>query len=467
MTAKFFPSVSVFVAGAALWCSATSARADAIDDVVRARMTAKRVPGVSVVVLRDGKVVKSAGYGLANVETNTSATPDTVYQLASVTKQFTAVAVLQLVEAGKVRLEDTIPRFLTDCPEAWKPVTVRQLLNHTSGIPSYTSVPEFAKTLRKDYSPRELIGLVSDKPMDFVPGTRWSYNNTGYYLLGLLIEKVTGKSYGTHLNERIFSPLGMKATRVNDLRATIPNRAQGYEYTADGLRHGEYVSPTQPFSAGALVSTVADMAKWEAALDTETLLKRGTLAEAWSETRLADGKTEGYGYGFVVDKKSGHRRVHHGGGIPGFSASTLRLPDDKISVVVLTNLEGDAADVIAARIAGTFFPELLPEELKAIADPEPDLTKRLRGIVEGMAKGEAKEADFTPEMWRFLYPDRLKQGTKALGGLGSLAAFELVERKADSETRDLTYRAVFGTTSLTIKINLVGGKIAGIGFGPA
>lgn len=441
------------------------AHADAVDDLIQLEMKTKHIPGVSITVLRDGKPIKTMGYGFANVESQAPATADTVYQLASVTKQFTAVAVMQLVEAGKISLDDTLPKYFPDCPEAWKPVTIRHLLNHTSGIKSYTSLADFGKNVRKDYTREELIGLVRNLPLDFAPGTKWAYNNSGYFLLGMILEKVSGKNYETVLKEQIFSPLGMANTRLNDLSVVIPHRAEGYGYSNGNLHRGEYVSPTQPFAAGALVSTISDMAKWDAALDGEKLLKRTTLAQMWMPTKLTDGRNQNYGFGFSTDIYHGHRRVHHGGGIDGFSTFTLRLPDDKLSVIVLTNLEGGAADGLAQKIAASYIPELAPKELKAIADPEPELTKRLRGVVEGFAKGEAKESDFTEGMWKFLYPDRLKEGSAPLRDMGPLATFELVERSAEGSERKLTYKALFGSTVVVVGIQMAGNKIAGIRFG--
>jgi D-alanyl-D-alanine carboxypeptidase len=197
----------VIVSSLLLCWMPVAARADKVDAFIRGRMASDHVPGVSVAVVRNGKVVLARGYGLANVELAVPATPDTVYQLASVTKQFTATAVMMLVEAGKIGLDDKITKYLDGLPTAWGDVRIRQLLSHTSGIKSYTSVPDFFKTARKDYAKEEILKLVADAPLDFPPGERWSYSNTGYFLLGMLIEKVTGKAYGAFLHERIFFTL--------------------------------------------------------------------------------------------------------------------------------------------------------------------------------------------------------------------------------------------------------------------
>src|SRR6185503_5682934 len=208
----------------------------------------------------------------ADVELNAPATENTVYQWASVSKQFTATAIMLLAQDGKLKLEDSISRHYPDSPSTWKDVTIRHLLTHTSGIKSYTSLPNFFKSIRKDYEPDELIGLVKDLPLDFEPGEKWEYCNTGYYLLGLVIEKVSGKSYAQFLKERIFDPLKMSTARLNHQFEIIANRATGYDNRSNGLWRSEFVSPTQPFAAGALVGTVLDLAKWDAALYGHELL---------------------------------------------------------------------------------------------------------------------------------------------------------------------------------------------------
>src|SRR5687768_8426298 len=343
---------------AAMMVFARAGWADQVDDYVAGEMAKRQIPGVSIAVTRDGKVVKTQGYGFANVELEVKATPDTVYQLASVTKQFTATAIMMLVDEGKLALDDKIQKHLSDVPKAWEEVTVRHLLDHTSGIKSYTSIPNFFANARKDYTPQELIKLVADAPMEFKPGEKFAYNNTGYYLLGLIIEKAGGKKYGELLEERIFKPIGMTSTRVNDHKAIIKNRAQGYSLPGGKLVNGEYVSPTQPYSAGALVSNVIDMAKWDVAMASEGLLRKPMLVKMFSESKLNDGKGAGYGFGWAVGSRNGRKLVDHGGGIPGFSTQITRFLDDKLTIIVLTNCDNGRAGPIANGIAGFYVPEL-------------------------------------------------------------------------------------------------------------
>lgn len=433
----------------------------AVDEYVGQVMKKRHIPGVSIAVLKGGKVVMAKGYGLANVELNVPAAEETVYQLASVTKTFTATAVMLLVRDGKIALDDKIAERLPDLPAAWNKVTVRQLLNHTSGIKSYTSVPDFEKTLRKDYTQRELLDLVAKAPLEFAPGEKWSYNNTGYFLLGMLIEKAAGKPYGEFMAERIFQPLGMTRTRTNDLRAIIRGRAQGYEWDGKELRNGEHTSPTQPFAAGMLVSTVGDLAKWDAALANHAVLDESTLTTMWTPTRLSKGEA-GYGFGWGVSKVAGHRLVSHGGGISGFSTEISRFIDDTLTVIVLTNLEGGQAESLARGIAGRFVPALAEKASGPIADNDEPTTRRLRRMVEAALKGEADPTLFTEESGKVLVP-RIKEMKSGLAPLGALKTFQLLDREEEGQGVRLRYRAGFETDTFSVSFVLdKAGKIAGV-----
>ncbi|MFN3653546.1 MAG: serine hydrolase domain-containing protein [Armatimonadota bacterium] len=421
----------------------------------------RRIPGVAAAVIQGGRPVFVKGYGYADVEHKVPVSELTVFQLASVTKQFTAAGVMLLVQDGKLGLDDPITRHLPDLPEAWKEVTVRHLLTHTSGITSYTSLP---LDFRKDYSRTELLGLVRDLPLQWKAGERWAYNNSGYYLLGMLIEKLSGVSYGEFLEQRIFGKLGLSTTRVNDLRAVIPNRAEGYTLSGRELRRGEYVSPTQPYAAGALVSSIHDMVRWATTVRAREILRKESWAEIFRPYRLNDGKPTTYGFGWSVDQHQGHPRYHHGGGIPGFSTNIAYYPDDDLAVIVLCNLDGGHAGFLTNQIAAEYVTDLVP---KPIEDPDPATTARLRKIVEGIAAGTADEAEFAPETRKALFPDRIREGQRHLGELGKLGEFRLVAHQKTDDHRQLTYRALFGDTPMRVSLALdADGKIAGIGFSP-
>jgi Beta-lactamase class C and other penicillin binding proteins len=449
--------------GALAFAPTAASAADPVDDLMEARRKAQKIPGLSLVVIKEGKIVRAKGYGLARVEEPAvPATDRTVFGIASVTKQFTAVAVLMLVEDGKLSLDDTIGKHLDGLPESWRGVTVRQLLNHTSGIPSYTALPDYGQDPARDYTQRELIGRVFDKPMDFAPGTDWAYNNTGYYLLGMLIEKVTGKSYGAFLEERIFRPLGMADTRMDDRGAKIPRRAVGYTLEAEKVRPADLLSPTQPFAAGALLSTAQDLAKWDAALYTDKLLPKAAREAMWTPTKLKDGTERSYGFGWVVDTYRTRRRVHHSGGINGFSSYLTRFPDDRVTVIVLTNQDAADPGQIAHEVAAEYIPALKENAPKVIEDKDPATTARLKGVLTALAAGKEDPKDYTEGFYKFLFPEQAKELRGFLAAQGELKALELTASETQNGMRKLRYRVTFARQPVNWEVVLDGsGKVAG------
>lgn len=339
-----------------------------IDQYIKNLMAEHSIPGVSVGVVRDGNPVLMKGYGLASVELSVPATEQSVYELASISKPFTATATMMLVEERAISLDDSITDYLPNPPVVWKPVTLRHILCHQSGIPDYTSVADYWKTTRLDISQQEIIALVSELPLIFAPGDRWSYDNTGYYLLGFMLEKVSGKPYEKFLHERIFAPLEMTATLMNNPAAIIKNRVAGYRLENNTLYNKEYYSPSGTYAAGGWLSSIADMVKWEAALCTKKLLKQSTWEQIWMSYESVRGNEREYGFtqGLSWHLPSYTRRVaSHNGAIKGFSTNMTRFIDDKITVIFLCNLEAIARpDVFAKGIAEYFVPALAQEPLK-------------------------------------------------------------------------------------------------------
>ena len=309
-------------------------------------------PGASVLVKKQGQVLFRKGYGLADMELGIPVEPDMVFRLGSITKQFTAVAILMLAEQGKLSLQDDITKFLPDYPTQGKAITVEHLLTHTSGIKSYTDLPEWLPLMRKDMTLKEIIDLFKDKPMEFLPGERWKYCNSGYILLGAIIEKVSSETYEAFLQKYIFDPLGMKHSYYGSTSRIIPRRIPGYSKGKTGFENATYISMTQPYAAGSLLSSVDDLAIWNEALLSGKLIKRETLEKAFTPNKLKDGTTTGYGYGWFISNYEGHRIIEHGGGIMGFTTYALLLPEDQAFVVLLTNsaVEGRAPEPFAFRI---------------------------------------------------------------------------------------------------------------------
>lgn len=312
-------------------------------------------PGASVIAVKDGQVVFRKGYGMANLELGVAIEPDMIFRIGSVTKQFTAVSILMLMEQGKLNLTDEITKFLPDYPTQGHKITIEHLLTHTSGIKSYTSLPEWLPLWRKDMTMTELIDLFKNKPMEFAPGDSWNYNNSAFVLLGAIIEKISGQSYGDFVEKNIFTPLGMKQSFYDNTQRVIPRRAAGYSKNGSGYANAQYLSMSQPHAAGSLMSTVDDLAKWDAALYTEKLVKQESLKKAWTPFVLNNGKATKYGYGWGINTLQGEKVITHGGGINGFTCDVIRLPESKIYVAILTNRQSGVAGLtpkIAALLAG-------------------------------------------------------------------------------------------------------------------
>src|SRR5215218_277568 len=264
-------------------------------------------PGAAALVMRDGKVVLRKGYGMANLELGVPVSPDMVFELGSITKQFTAASILLLQERGQLRVEDEITRYLTDYPTHGQKITVENLLTHTSGIPSYTGLAEWLPRVREDMKLADLIALFKDKPLEFNPGERWAYDNSGYILLGAIVEKVSGKSYEQFVEEEIFQKLGMTHSRYGHVEELVPLRATGYARDDKGFRNANYLSMTQPYAAGSLMSTVDDLAIWDRALGSEALLKKASLDRMFTPFKLNSGLQTHHGYGIGVTDVEGKR----------------------------------------------------------------------------------------------------------------------------------------------------------------
>jgi CubicO group peptidase (beta-lactamase class C family) len=343
------------------------AHADKVDDYIRQKMASQHISGLSLAVVLNGKILKAKGYGLANLELNVPATPQTIYQLASMTKQFTATAVMMLVEQGKIGLEDPVSNYLDGTPESWKNITIRHLLTHTSGIKDYINEP--TQSLQLDVSEDEVYKATIPRPLNFQPGEHYAYSNTNYHLLGMIIHKLSGKPYGEFLQEHIFGPLGMKDTSIISLSDLIPNRASGYRWDGRQLHNGEYVAPSiLGYAGGGIVSNVLDLAKWDAALYGERLLKSSSLQQMWTSGKLNDGSVTGYGFGWGIGETNNHKSISHGGGHrTGFTTVIKRFLNDRLTLVVLTNQSGasDPAS-IATGVATYFLPALLSPQPKVV-----------------------------------------------------------------------------------------------------
>lgn len=338
-------------------CLAQDSFAKEIDDYLQKEMRAQQIPGVALAVVKDGKIVLARGYGLANVEHQVPVKPETIFQSGSTGKQFTATAVMMLMEEGKLSLEDKITKYFPDAPESWRDITIRHMLTHTSGMTDYPA--DF--DLRRDYTEDELFQRIKPIPLTFKPGEKWNYSNLAYVMLGILIHKVSGKFYGDFLQERVFKPLGMSTTRIISETDIVPNRAAGYRVVNGQLKNQNWVSPSLNTTAdGALYLTVYDMAKWDAALNTEKLLKKSSLEQMWTPVKLNDGKTYPYGFGWALGEVRGHRVIEHGGAWQGFKAQISRYVNDDLTIILFANQIRANQTKLAHDIAAIINPELAP-----------------------------------------------------------------------------------------------------------
>jgi CubicO group peptidase (beta-lactamase class C family) len=327
---------------------------DELDKLARASFAVPDQPGAAVLVMEKGKTLLRQGYGVSNMETGLPLQPDMVFRIGSITKQFTSTAILKLVQEGKISLQDEITRYLPGFTTPL-PVTIEQLLNHTSGIKSYTSIPEkmTADVKGEKVAVADMITFIHSLPGDFAPGERFLYNNSGYYLLGSIIENVSGLTYREYITRNFLKPLGMKSTFVDD-ETPIKKRVTGYaRVSSTEFKSADYVHPSIPYAAGSIFSTVDDLYKWNQGVFGYKLVKKELLEQAWTPTRLNDGARESYGYGWQLGRVGENRAIGHGGGIDGFVSFEVYVPDRQIYVCVLANTVGIATEEIAYLLAET------------------------------------------------------------------------------------------------------------------
>ena len=408
--------------------------ADEVDDYVAAQMLRKHIPGLSLAVVKDGKLLKARGYGLANVETNTPATPETVYKIGSISKPFLAAGVMLLVQDEKLGLDDRISKHLGGTPDSWKGITIRHLLSHTSGL--VKDSPGFEPfAMRPD---AEVVRLAYPEPLLFAPGDKWSYSNLGYFVLAEVIRKVSGQSWSGFVAARVFAPARMTATRTTTTTEIVPNRADGYDWSKGRLVKAEDWVAVRP--SGAFLSTVLDLANWDAALYSDAVLSSAVREKMWTPIRLNDGSTHPNGLGWDLEPWQGHKRVHHQGSLPGFLADFERFVDDKLTVVVMINSTSLDPTKIAHGVAGFYSPALAPPVLKPIADNDPGVTSKAKAAIAGFSGGDLDRSLFTAKLQTWLDNGGRAGMSTAFRSPGLIQAVELVEQKSEGGQRTLRFR---------------------------
>jgi len=434
-----------------------------VDAFVRKVMKTLQIPGVSLAIVRDGKVIKESAYGLSIVEHVVPVKPETVFLLASITKSFTATAIMMLVEEGKVELDAPISRYLESTPEAWKAITVRHLLTHTAGLKDrFEGLP--AADWLLTFTTQRLYEASTKQPLDAQPGEKWQYSDQGYFLLGMIIEKVSGQTYRQFLTQRIFQPLGMTATTTINQSEIIPNLANGYTLVLGKLRHNRRTTEYGMVSHFGIVSSTQDMVKFDAALATEKLLKRSTLKQMWTAAQINGAPVTSplgsYGFGWFLGEFFGHHIVQHGGST---GTALWRLPDDHLTVIVLTNLEqlagGDAVG-IARSIARMYVPAFVWSTHNPAPDSDAVFTAKFKAELERMATGKPDLSLYTPAFGAHV-AQLLPQDLAFYKQIGPLKALLYLGASGSGTARTLYYRADYTQLPLFYTVTLdPDGKIA-------
>jgi CubicO group peptidase (beta-lactamase class C family) len=326
-----------------------------VDAFIATEMEKQHIPGMALAIVTNGQIAFAKGYGFANIEHQVPVRSETVFQSASMGKQFTSAAIMLLVQDGKLDLKDKIKKYFPEAPDTWNDITLHHLLTHTSGLPN--DYPD--KDYLRDFTEAELLARAETFPLEFNPGEKWSYSNVAYKILGFLIGKVAGKFYGDFLQERIFQPFGMTTASIISESDIVPNRAAGYRLVDGKLKNQAWVSPTMNTTAdGSLYLSVYDMAKWDASLYDDKLLSKASLKQIWTPVTLNDGKTFPYGFGWELGEINKHRLVQHTGAWQGFKSCITRFPDDGLTVIVLANLAQANPKFLAHGVAGISDPDL-------------------------------------------------------------------------------------------------------------
>lgn len=391
-----------------------------VDRVVEQQMLAYKTPGVSLVVLRRGKIVYLKSYGLANVEHQVPVKPATVFQSGSMGKQFTAAAVMILVQENKLSLDDKISKYFPDAPSSWNNITVRHLLTHTSGLGDWPADID----LRRDYTEDEYFAAFKKAPLDFAPGTSWNYSNVGYATLGMLIRKVSGQYYGDFLKARIFEPLGMTTARIISEADIVPDRAAGYRLVQGELKNQEWVSPSTNSTAdGSLYLSILDLAKWDAALYSDRPLTQASRDLIWNAAKLSDGTTKDYGFGWHLGNYHGRRVVFHGGAWQGFKTYIMRFLDTELTIIFLANSWETRDFKLARGLAAAFYPDFALPNVKTIEETEPQTTALVRRALMEVVMGRDDRKQIAQSLNAFSLP------------VAIIHSSELIERKTENNLR--------------------------------
>jgi CubicO group peptidase (beta-lactamase class C family) len=433
-------AVAAAVAGAA-GAGVDTGRLPRAEAVIREEMKAQQIPGLAFAVVDHGKVILARGYGYANVEHSVPVITDTVFQSGSVGKQFASAAVMLFVESGRLSLDDPITRYLPEAPPEWADIRIHHLLTHTSGIRDYGY--EASYDTRRAVTETELVRMACAQPLEFLPDERYSYSNTGYLLLGAILDRVGGRHYSEVLRERIFEPLGMKSARLIDEAAIVPHRAAGYRLKDGHVANQQWVAPEQNTTAdGSLYLSLNDMIAWDRGLRAGRILRADSWRKVYTPVTLLSGNTYPYGFAWDVSTSNGQEVHAHSGGVPGFATYIVRYLGDDMSLIVLTNLEEADPERIARRVAGELRDDLRNPQLHPIADAEPARRAALEQLLQRARAGTLTASDL-PHVRGGFQPSNATAYRSQFDELGDMQSLALVVRDRLGDDEHSQYLATF------------------------
>ncbi len=411
------------------------------DAVIRAEMQTQQIPGLAVAVVDHGTVVLARGYGYANLEHSVPVIADTVFQSGSVGKQFASAAVMLFVQDGRLSLDDPVTQYLPEAPAEWKDIRIHHLLTHTSGIRDYGY--EASYDTRRAMTEAELVRMACAQPLEFQPGERYSYSNTGYLLLGAIMDRIAGRHYSEVLRERIFEPLGMKSARLIDEAAIVPHRAAGYRLQDGQVANQQWVAPEQNTTAdGSLYLSLNDMIAWDRGLRAGRILSADSWNKVYTPVTLSSGNTYPYGFAWEVYRSHGQEVHAHSGGVPGFATYIARYLGDDLSIIVLTNLEDADPERIARRVAGVLRDELRTADPQPIADADPARRAILEQLLDRARTGRLTASDL-PHVRGGFQPSNAIAYRSQFKDLGDLQSLALVARDRLGDDEHSQYLATF------------------------
>jgi CubicO group peptidase (beta-lactamase class C family) len=445
-----------------LWADAAVLHADALDDIIRQYMSERHIPGVAAAIVQAGKKPVIRTHGVASLEFNVPVTPKTAFEIGSVSKQMTAAGIMLLVEDGKIALDESVSKYLPGTPEAWRAVTIRHLLTHTSGIKSYSSLEGFE--LIKRQKAADFLRKLGPHPLEFTPGERSSYSNSGFTILAYVIEAVSGKPYLEFMRERVFRPLGMTSTTDRDPEYIIPNRASGYEWRTDGRYAGRDWDLTDLLGAGTIVTTIEDMVRWDAALSGRSFLNPTSRGEWWKAHLFNNGQPSIYGFGWRLSDIRGHKIIGHTGQTSGFNSVNNRYVDDGLSIIILTNTdEAGLAALLANRIAKIYVPAMSLRAAKTAPEPVNGLGEKLLQLLRARNAENLASAPVTPQIANTLSTERAKAAYRRIASLGTPTDAAYIAPVAGPATTTHRYRVTAGKRLFLWQVSLdTEGRISGL-----